>query len=190
MTMSVKGLGTGLVVVGVLVVCFLFIQKMATQPGPLPAGPSGQTSTYTSRDGTLAFAAPQGYDIAERADSFEGNPISVITLIPKGAVIPDMSEGPPDISVLIVPNPENLSLDEWIRAKSVSNWQLSNQGETGASTVGGEAGLGYTYSGLYENTAVAVAHGSNVYLFSVGTIAAEDQIKKDFLSLLNTVQFR
>lgn len=156
-----------------------------------PSAPttSHEPGTYSSQDAGLSFTYPTTYKFEERADGFEGNPIKVITLIDKDVVIPDMSEGPPLISVLVIPNPENLALDEWIRTKSISNWQLSNMGEMGASTVGDESGLGYTYSGLYENTAIAVSHRGNIYLFTVGTLTPDDQIKKDFFNLLDTVTF-
>jgi hypothetical protein len=144
---------------------------------------------YHSSDAGLEFHYPDTYSLEERADDFEGNPVTVLTLINKDVVIPDMSEGPPAISVIVVPNPENLPLDQWIRTKSISNYSLSAGGEMGASTVGDEAGLGYTYDGLYQQTAIAVAHNGKIYLFSVGTISANDQIKKDFFTLLDSVKF-
>jgi hypothetical protein len=83
----------------------------------------------------------------------------------------------------------NLTLDEWIKTTPASNWSLSNHGELGASTVGDESGLGYTYSGLYQETAVAVMHDNRIYLFSVGTLSSDDKIKSDFFTILDTVHF-
>ena len=146
--------------------------------------------TFNSSNDGLSFTYPTTYKLEGRTDGFEGKTIKVFTLIDKNVVIPDMSEGPPVISILIIPNPENLPLDEWIRTKSISNWQLSNKGEMGASTVGDESGLGYTYSGLYQNTAIGVAHNNKIYLFSVGTLEASDTIKADYFKILDTVKFK
>lgn len=188
--MSKPTLIAGVILVIVIVVGGIYLTTNTT---PTTVGNGTATSTpgvYHSEQVGLEFNYPDTYKLEERADSFEGKPITVLTLIDKDVVIPDMSEGPPVISVIVVPNPENLPLDQWIRTKSISNYNLANQeAEMGGSTVGDEAGLGYVYDGLYQNTAIAVAHSGKIYLFTVGTLTAEDQIKTDYWSLLETVQF-
>jgi hypothetical protein len=173
------------IAIGVAVVLAMFAKPLSA----LPSQTNDGQATYSSQANGVSFSYPDTYKLEERTDGFEGKTIKIITLIDKNVVIPDMSEGPPVISLIIVPNPEGLALDEWIRTKSISNYQLSSMGEMGASTVGDESGLGYTYNGLYNNTAIAVVHKGNIYLFTVGTLNPGDQIKTDYFNLLDTVKF-
>jgi hypothetical protein len=178
----------GLLILGGAVLFFILPHQASPSQGGTSA--TSTRGVYHGEQAGLEFRYADTYNLEERADAFEGKPIKVITLIDKNVVIPDMSEGPPTISVIVVPNPENLPLDQWIQTKSISNWYLSNpKAEMGASTVGDESGLGYVYDGLYQNTAIAVAHNGKIYLFSVGTLTAEDQIKKDFFNLIDSVKF-
>ncbi len=115
---------------------------------------------------------------------------SVVTLLPRGYVPPEAGDGPPAISVQVIPNSKNLPLDQWVLQDPRSNWQLALQdGGLGSTTVGHEAGLAYQYSGLYNTSSVAVAHNGMVYLFTAEWNAPEDKIRTDFENLLNTVQF-
>jgi hypothetical protein len=101
-----------------------------------------------------------------------------------------MSEGPPAISVIVVPNPENLSLEEWVRTKSISNFYLSPDKKLAATTVAGEPAVRYSHTGLYESDAVAVVHAGSTYLFSAGWAQANDPIRAYFLNLVSSVQFK
>ncbi len=149
---------------------------------------SSAAENFSSQDIGLSFTYPKNYELAVTDDQ-EGA-VRIITLMDKANLpVGQNTEGPPAITVQRFDNPQNLSLDEWIRTTPASNWQLSTMGELGASTVGGEPGLGYTYSGLYEETSIAVAHNGKIYLFSVGILTAEDQIKTDFFTLLDSVKF-
>src|SRR5262245_3981039 len=113
-------LGIAAIIAGVIFI------KPAT-PSPVSSG----TTHYSSSTLGVSFDYKNTYKLEERSDGFEGKKISVITLIDKNVVIPDMSEGPPVISLIVVPNPEELPLDQWIRTKSISNYYLSSMGEMG-----------------------------------------------------------
>ena len=152
---------------------------------------SATTSTpgaFNSKDIGLSFTYPVNYQL-DIADDEEGA-VRTITLIDKANLpVGQNTEGPPAITIQRFDNPENLALDQWILTTPASNYHLSSMGEMGGSTIDGEAGLGYTYSGLYENTAIAVAHGGKIYLFVVGTLTPEDTIKSDYFTILESVKF-
>lgn len=147
-------------------------------------------TTYDSDAAKVSFKYPDSYSLESRSDSFEGSPITIATLTVKGAEIPDQSEGPPAISMLAIPNPGNLALEDWIKAKSISNFSLSSDKKLSPVSVGGEPGLAYSHSGLYENDAVAVARGGKIYLFSASWADASSTMRADFQNLLKTVTFK
>ena len=179
-------LGIALIVVLGLGGVFLGMGKGSTYtPLVMP-----QTTQYTSPTAKVSFAYPNSYELQEHPDSFENNPVSVMTLIKKGTVVPDMSEGPVMISVLAVGNASGTPLETWVKEKSISNYYLSQTKTLSQTLVGGEAALAYSYSGLYENDAVAVAHNGKVYLFFVSWMDASDPMRADFQNLLKTVQFQ
>lgn len=180
-----KGLLIGIVLIIVLGLSGVLLTSQ-NQP---TSTSTATTSSYHATEGDVSFEYHDTYKLEERADSFENNPVRVITLIDKDVVIPDMSEGPPAISLVIVPNQQNIPLEQWVKTKSVSNFQLSQSQTLTPTLVGGEQGLSYTHSGLYESNAVAVAHNGKVYVFSVGSIDPSDALVTDFQNLLKTVQF-
>lgn len=189
--MSKQGLGAGIVVVLVIVfatAAYIYKKPVTSQP----TGDHTATSTagtFSSSDVGISFTYPTTYELQSSLGDGEG-PTYVISLMSRDSLpVGVNTEAPPAIIVQTFANPKNLALDEWIRTTSASNWQLSQKGEMGASTVGDESGLGYTYSGLYETTAVAVAHNGKVYLFTVDTLTPQDSIKTDFFNLLDTVKF-
>ena len=160
---------------------------------PGAGSPTATTTTtgpqsYASVDAGISFTYPSSYRLEERSDSFEGQAITVITLIDKEVVIPDMGEGPPAISVLIIPVSTSTSLETWIKTKSISNFNLSADKKLSSTTLDGKAAFSYTHSGLYESNATAVSHNGKIYLFSVGSIDQNEAIYKDFQNLLSAVQ--
>jgi len=144
---------------------------------------------YTSAEGGLSFAYPLTYTLVERSDGFEDKPVRVITLIPKDAAVPDMSEGPILMSIIVADNTEGLPLEEWVRSKSISNFSLSADKVLSPITVADAPALSYQHSGLYEFDAVAALRNGRVYIFSVAWLTADDQIRKDFQTLLKSVSF-
>jgi hypothetical protein len=189
--MSKQGLGAGIVVV--LVIVFATAAYLYKKPTVFqPAGEQSATSTigtFSSAEAGLSFTYPNSYELRSGPGDAEG-PSYVIMLMSRDSLpVGANTEAPPAIIVQEFANPKNLPLDEWIKTTGASNWQLSTKGEMAGSTVGDEPGLGYAYSGLYETTAVAVAHGGKIYLFTVDTLTPDDAIKADFFSLLDTVHF-
>ncbi len=182
--LTIIGVIAALAIIGSIFWYFLYGEQM---PAPITTLPPAGYMAYES-DG-IHFEYPNTYALTERAETFEGNPMSVVVLIDKNVVVPDMSEGPPSISLIIVRNTDNLPLDQWIKEKSISNFALSDK-QLASSTIEGEQAISYTHSGLYESAAVATKHGNSIYLFSVGSINPSDPIYEDFQELLNTVHFK
>ena len=114
----------------------------------------------------------------------------VVTLVPRGYVAPENGDGPAAISLQAIPNPKNLSVENWIKKDSRSNWMLAeHDGGIGSTTVGGEPALAYKYSGLYNTSAVVVAHNDMIYFFTGEWNAPEDRLYADFQTLLQSVTF-
>ncbi len=157
--------------------------------GSGPFAPAENLRTLSSEHIGLAFSYPDRYIATTTHEGNAERTWHAITLLPAGYEPPLGGEGPPTIHVQEVPNPEGLPLEQWIRGDNRSNFKLSSDGSLAQTTVGGEPALAYRYSGLYENDAVAVAHGAKVFVFSAGWLAPEDRIRTDFAYLLDTVVF-
>lgn len=151
--------------------------------------PQENLEQYASEDG-VSFKYPKTYGLSSRTEGEPGRQWDALVLLPRGYTPPQDGEGPPAITLGVFPNPQNLSLKEWVRGDSRSNFALSSDRKLSQVTVGGRAGLAYTHSGLYEHDAVAVAHTGKIFLFSAGWIEEGDPIRVDFQKLLSTVQWR
>lgn len=154
-------------------------------------GPAGQTSLlqYSSEDG-VSFNYPDTYELSSRTEGNAERQWDVLLLLPRGYVPPEAGEGPPVISMSIFPNPEELSLTQWVQGDARSNWKMIvDERASRPTTVGGEPALWYHYSGLYEVDSVAAAHGGKIYLISGDWLDPADQIRQDFNNLIKTVQF-
>ncbi len=146
-------------------------------------------SEYSSEDG-VSFTYPPTYRLSSRIEGNAERSWDVLTLVPKDYVPPTGGEGPPAISMSVFVNTEGLSLDAWVTGDARSNWKLALQdGGLGSTTVGGQPALAYRYSGLYETNAVAVAYKGKIFLFEGGWLTPEDQVRKDFDTVLSSVQF-
>ena len=185
-----KGLLLGICILVLLGIGGFLINQHSASPVPFVPNTSSSTLAYTSPIASISFNYPSHYNLNERKDGFEGQPISVITLVDKDVVVPDMSDGPTLISIISVPNPTNLSLEEWVKTKSISNFNLSADQKLTPTTVAGEAAVAYTHSGLYESDAVAWAHGDKIYVASVGWASATDPIRTDFQNVIKSVQLK
>lgn len=153
------------------------------------APPAAPLVAFTSTMGDIAFQYPETYEVEEAVEDFGSEPARLIVLAATGADIPDFGEGPPTITIQIVPIAPNVRLDSWVRTNDASNFVFSLDGILRPTTIGGHDARGYRYSGLYENDAVAVMGNGAVYLFSAGWIAENDPIRADFQTLLASVRF-
>lgn len=182
------------IVVGVIVALaagyYLFSNYLVSRldgRGEVPA--QSELQLYSSEEG-LSFKYPVSYELSSRTEGSAERQWDVLVLLPKGYVPPQGGEGPPAITIGIFDNPEHLSLDAWIKGDARSNWKLApDNAHLAQTTVGGEEALSYQHGGLYMQDAVAVMHNGKVYLFEGGWMNSDDQIRRDFANMLDTVQF-
>lgn len=147
-------------------------------------------SRYESSEFDLAFSYPSSYEIQLHKEGSAEREWHTLVFLPKGYIPPQGGEGPATIVVQHIPNPEGASLEDWVKGDSRSNWKLAAEGATlEPVTVGGQVGVRYQHSGLYETDAVAVAYGGAVYLFSVSWLTPQDQNRAQFDQLLSAVEF-
>lgn len=98
-------------------------------------------------------------------------------------------EGPPTITVAIYQNNlDNYTARSFVENTNFSNFKLSD-GKTTEVIVGGEKGLRYSATGLYENENVVVARPDYVYMFTAFYLTPEDRILSEFDKLLDTIKF-
>jgi len=97
-------------------------------------------------------------------------------------------EGPTAMTIAIFPIPAGFPIEEWLASDQSLNFKLGVT-ETSPAVVGGESGISYRWSGLYEGETTAVTHGDYVYLFSVTFIENSDSIYSDFGKLLDGTSF-
>lgn len=147
-----------------------------------------QEQKYTNEKFGVSFSHLDSYELQERSITINKEEVHIITLTPKGAAIPENGEGSTAITLSIfTTKPE--SLKDWLKAMS----NVSPSGEGGPtyveSVVGGEKALSYTSTGLYESTNIAVEKKGLVYVFSSSWMTKDDQILKDFDTLITSVAF-
>jgi len=150
---------------------------------------NAQSKRFDSNALELSFSYPKSYTISGHTEEGPERTWDVLVLQQESTTPPPQnSEGPPTISIIVLDNSTGLTLENWIRGSAFSNFNLG--GEVLASTtIGGEPALAYHYSGLYENDAVAVLHGTKIYFFSVGWLTEGDEIREDFRDILKSVVF-
>ena len=131
------------------------------------------------------------YMFEDHSDFYKEVPITVTTL----RNLHDISGATPDaptISVVEVPNPDNIPLEKWVTSSRISNFYLSRDKKLATSTIGKEPALSYTHAGYhqYDIETDAVAHGNNIFLFSVDLVSPPGKLYSDFKNLLGTVLFK
>ena len=98
-------------------------------------------------------------------------------------------EGPPSISLMVVPVGTFDSPETWVKGSELSNFQLSGT-EVGHTTVNGLKAYRYRYDGLYQAEATALVANSNAYVLTVSYNDEEDSIYADYEAMLETLEIR
>lgn len=150
----------------------------------------GKMEKYQLSSQGISFSYPSDYELTQERERDVERPWHVIVLTHESSIpAPENGEAPPVIAVVILDNVGSQSLEEWVLTSEFSNFQLSQSGEFASTTVDGMDAIGYRYSGLYETEAVATVRDDKIYLFSVGWIDENDQIRQDFQALVDSVEF-
>ncbi len=147
--------------------------------------------TYRGEQYGIRFKYPGGYFLSENNTGDGHRYAHAIVLTDSDPrVIPQNGEGPTSITIAIFQNNlDHYTTEQWIRGNNNSNFKLSPDGMLQEVAVGGERGLGYRYSGLYEFDSVVIARPENVYMFTVSWMDERARMRKDFTKLLETVTF-
>jgi len=153
--------------------------------GTLPH--SQNLQLYSSEDG-ISFKYPSTYVLSSHTQGNAEYQWDELVLLPGGAVVPQGGEAPPGITMSVFDVPSLISVAQWVKGDARSNYKLSGSA-LASTTVGGEDALYYTHSGLYEADAVAVRHGTKIFLFEGQWSDAQSPLRQDFANLLDTVQF-
>ena len=155
-----------------------------------------ESKTYKSDEYGIQFSYPEKYFIArEITNSGERTQHAIVlaedtsenrTLFsdPNSA-----TEGPPTITIALFQNNlDNYTVGNFVENTNFSNFKLSD-GNTAEVIIGGESGLRYRATGLYENENAVIARPKYVYMFTAFFNSPIDPILFDFEEILKTVQF-
>lgn len=166
------------------------------QGAPIEQGVS-EPGVYTSDARGISFVYPSNYFVVEHdLSTGERERYSVMLIedtpgnraLVSGEV--EGAEGPTAITIEIFQNNlDNYDADLFIENVSESNFKLATS-DTFGTVIGGELGIGYSWSGLYEGDSIVVARPDWVYMFSVTHLTPNDATIGEFQELLKTVTFK
>ena len=99
-------------------------------------------------------------------------------------------EGPPTMTIQVYRNIDRQSASVWVDTHaSFSNIGLLVGEADRDAVLAGANAVQYQTDGLYRNDNVVVAHSNFMYLFSGAFLDADSMIRRDFSSLLDSVEF-
>lgn len=155
-----------------------------------------RSASYTSSRYGLSFQYPQNYFVAlERTFDGEREQHAIVLAEDTAAVRELFSdqgsatEAPPTITITIFQNNlDRYTLQSFVEGTSFSNFKLSD-GKRTEVVVSGETAWRYRATGLYENDNIVVVRPDYVYMLTAFFNAPEDQILKDFDTILKTIAF-
>jgi hypothetical protein len=153
----------------------------------------GNLKTYASSELKLNFQYPENYILEERTIT-EGERLhkSIVLIedtpgnreLLSGEIA---GEGPTAITIDVFQNNlDKQSAENFIKNSSNSNYKLGD-GELEEGTLAGLSAYRYNWDGLYRGESIVAANDDFVYMFSVTTLTANDEIRKDFYKILDTV---
>jgi len=158
--------------------------------------PNSEFKTYASELG-ISFQYPITYflETKELGDGKKGHLSIVLTedteenrLVREGKS--PGRDGPVSITIELFQSPEYLDPQQWVKHDKASNFNLSNGMLTDA-IIAGKKAVSYHWSGLYEADSFVLQNRDYVVFASVTYIAPEDQIKKDFNTVvIETLAFQ
>lgn len=182
----------GLVVVGAIGVLILGYALWVGAPEPVSPTPSTESKmSYAVPELGISLLFPDTYTYIVSADTYNEKDMRVVSFLKKEDFehVPQQSEYPPGITLVIVERADEKTLEQWVRTEQLSNFELSQNKILTATTVGGKLAYEYSFSGLYENDAIAVAHNGRVYLFFAAWNTAGDATRADMQAMVQSVTF-
>jgi hypothetical protein len=142
---------------------------------------------YISSEYGFSFTKPEGYNIVE-ATSPSDRRHSIVMSRMQDSIIPVDGEGPTAITIDIFPNPQATSAATWVRANTISNFNISTT-PLKETSVSGASAVSYEWDGLYKGRSVAFMHNGSVILISGTYNVVADQIYNDFDKVIQSFKF-
>lgn len=174
----------------VLVVAAFVIVKFVRIPS-VPAGQQNNWKTYQSEKLGAIFQYPIGYFIEEK--QFDDHVLVMLTEdtqenkdVREGRA--PGREGPTAITFAVYQNQLQLSAMDWAQQNQDSNFHLII-GQAKETTLAGKQGIAYISDGLYVADTIVVADANSVMIASATYMTPDDQIRKDFNNILQTISF-
>lgn len=155
-------------------------------------GLSPVSEEYRSDKFGLKFSYTDKYFLEERSvDETQTSIVLIEDTEENRAVVEGRSpgrEGPTSITVNIFENPATTTLREWARTEVRSNFNLS-MGDVEEGMLSNKESILYVSDGLYPTVNILALHRGRIMQFTVSYLTLEDEIRKDFSKILDTIEF-
>jgi hypothetical protein len=156
------------------------------------AGPVTETVRYRSGPGAFELAykrGPDGYVLRESVLE-TSEVVKEVTWVPSADanLPPQAGEEPKVIRVTVYRNDEALTLERWLEKNSAARFGPI-AGRPAESVASGVRMLAFRSQGLWQQETFLFARGGRVIAFTVDFDSERDQIKTDFGTMLQTLQF-
>lgn len=142
---------------------------------------------FSYKSGTHGYAIQESTPMGDNSGL-----VRAIVLIPyedANRSLPVGGEGPATITIQVFKNTKQQSprswADEYIQYSNIN----LKQGEAREVSIGGSGGIRYMADGLYASDNVVVTHGNFIYMVSGMFISEDSALRKDFVPLINSIQF-
>lgn len=149
-----------------------------------------QFKTFKSDKYGFSFSYPDDYVLTDKEVGDSNRRYNAVVLIHKNDAAPRPNgEGPTAITIDVYPNIEGQTVLEWLTFSNQSNYNLK-KAPYAPTSLGGEPGITYKWSGLYEGQTVAFNYEDFIVAMSVTYFEESDKIVKDFEKVKSTFSFQ
>lgn len=184
-------------IVGIIVGALGFSMiNSAVHRGSTITKQAGGVDTYSNGTYGISFKYPDSYVLTEKDSGTPERNRHTITLISKADAAPmnasssPAGEGPTSITLdFFQNNLDNQSITDWVKGNNASNFKLSDGVATPASVAGVPA-ITYTWDGLYGGNTIVFAHKNNIVMASMTYLTYQDDIWKDFGTLIQSLKLQ
>lgn len=190
------------VIVGIIVLGGVYVLSPKTfspvvkvgEPEVMDQIASSTIKNYSSPEYGLSFQYPDGYILLEHEVGSPESPQKAIVIVEDNksnrdileGKVPEVGEGPTNITIDIFQNTKKLSVEDWVTEKA--SWILQNEKKE-PITISGKPGFTYFWDRLFAGKSSIVTENNRTYIFSVTWITPEDKMLKDFQKILDSVKF-
>jgi hypothetical protein len=167
--------------------------SLPSDEGDSPTVLPGDIELYASDEQGISFHYPSKYFVEEFPLAAASGTFYHVALLEDTAENRALVAGelpgreyPPGITVDVFPNPDGLSVADWMKMSMYSNYGLGSGEYALLETEQGLA-ASYTWSGLYEGHTVLLAHRGSIVSASVTYLTREDAAREEFADLLQSL---